>query len=387
MSIRPPIHNKGHVLYITSAFPPSPGGSCVVNQSLLSAFDPESFTVVSHKSSIKRIGVNERIKVLRVLKSFPSIGRYNKLLLRLQRKIAILRIHSLVKSKNPVLIIGAYPNLFFLDLAIRTAEKYNLPFVAYLHDTIYEANIGTSAEKLAEALHQQVIKYAALIFVMSDGMKTLFNLKYHQKTIALRHTYSENAKPFSFKRKNKLRFFWGGAIYNINAYPLAQLSRVLKSSGHTLELTANTSNALIKNGFELNNCITTFYTSREDYLNAIEKSDVLVLALDKHERANIHFDEISTIFPTKTPEYLASGKPIVVICPKNYFLYEFFERHDCGFLIDVNKLSTIYIIERELEDISRVRQKVDNARKVLKRYFHLNDVRETFLEEIKKIES
>ena len=47
----------------------------------------------------------------------------------------------------------------------------------------------------------------------------------------------------------------------------------------------------------------------------------------------MHKDELSTIFPTKTPEYLATGNLIIVHCPENYFLAKFFRKHNCGIVI------------------------------------------------------
>lgn len=36
------------------------------------------------------------------------------------------------------------------------------------------------------------------------------------------------------------------------------------------------------------------------------------------------------MFPTKVPEYLGSGRPILVHCPDDYSLGDFFRKHDCG---------------------------------------------------------
>jgi hypothetical protein len=52
-------------------------------------------------------------------------------------------------------------------------------------------------------------------------------------------------------------------------------------------------------------------------------------------------DELGTIFPTKTPEYLAAGRPILVHCPENYFLARFFQKHECGLVVSERSVDAL----------------------------------------------
>lgn len=390
--IKPPLYKAGHVLYITSAFPPSPGGSCVLNQNLLSGFDNNSFTVISHNSQIKRIEANKALKIRTVLKSFQKLGRYNDMILAAQRPIAKLRIKKIAKRTKAKLIIGAYPNLYFVSLANEVAQELNIPFVAYLHDTVLEANMGTKVEKAARLLQENIFASAAKIFVMSDGMKALYKNKYNIETFPLRHTYHEKierpaASDLKIKSK-EYRLFWGGAVYNINAWSLSQLSKILPANA-TLELATNTSvQALERSGFKMDSIEHTFYSNRKEYLNAIKNSDFLILALDPQDKTKVNKDEIGTIFPTKTPEYLASGIPILVLCPKDYFLSKFFKEHDCGYVINslepdsINKM-LIHIQENPDEVV----RKVSVAFELVEKFFRHEVVSKGLISELNSIGS
>ncbi len=182
------------------------------------------------------------------------------------------------------------------------------------------------------------------------------------------------------------KFFWGGAIYKINIVALASFSNCLLAHNAVLELATNTpSKKLLKYGFNLDNCNFTFYQGRAQYIQAIQNSDVLVLALDDEKDTETHRDEIGTVFPTKTPEYLASGKPIVVICPSNYFLAKYFTEHDCGFVYQKEDLKNFNKIYTDLSNKEKVNQKVSNAKKMLELHFKAKKVQQILIENINNL--
>jgi len=52
-------------------------------------------------------------------------------------------------------------------------------------------------------------------------------------------------------------------------------------------------------------------------------------------------EEIKTIFPTKTIEYLISGRPILAHLPADCFLAEFLRSHDCALIVDEPSLEAL----------------------------------------------
>ena len=75
-------------------------------------------------------------------------------------------------------------------------------------------------------------------------------------------------------------------------------------------------------------------------------------------------DDFLTIFPTKTIEYLISGRPILAHTPADCFLTHFLRENDCALVVeqpDVDALTAA--IERLRSDASLRRRLVSNALK------------------------
>ena len=57
-------------------------------------------------------------------------------------------------------------------------------------------------------------------------------------------------------------------------------------------------------------------------------------------------DEYRTIFPTKTIEYLISGRPILAHGPAGSFLTRFLVENECALVVDEPDIGTVHAIER-----------------------------------------
>jgi glycosyltransferase involved in cell wall biosynthesis len=137
-----------------------------------------------------------------------------------------------------------------------------------------------------------------------------------------------------FRREPFRSAVWAGATYGINHKAVARVATALQSldCGFLLTTTATTQD-LAQQGIAGDHLRTTFFPRREDYLAALREQGVLILALNRPDEGTLHADELATIFPSKTPEYLASGRPILVHCPEQYFLARFMRQHQCGLIV------------------------------------------------------
>jgi hypothetical protein len=132
----------------------------------------------------------------------------------------------------------------------------------------------------------------------------------------------------------RLQGFWGGSIYDINVRALGRVSNALASCGCKLVVTTHTTLRNIeRSGVPVENLVKEYIPRREDYLRNLKEQGILVVALDWPDESPIAEVELETIFPTKTIEYLASGRPILVHCPGHYFLAKFFLEQQCGLVV------------------------------------------------------
>ena len=183
------------------------------------------------------------------------------------------------------------------------------------------------------------------------------------------------------ERNNSM--FWGGSVYSINKCSAKRFESALSKLSIKLRLSnANKIENLLKHGLRKNNIEIMPFLSREDYLKLLKKQDALLLAIDSSLESPVHEDELSTIFPTKSIEYLMSGKPIIVHCPKNYFLSRFFDENGCGLVINTNDSNEMVdLIDNYLSNIALQTIHIRNGYKTLEK-FYISSVKKEFIKAI-----
>jgi hypothetical protein len=250
-------------------------------------------------------------------------------------------------------VIGVYPDLFMMDAAQRVAARLGLPFVSYLHDTIAEATSLSRLARWGNAVQRRVFATSNLVMVLTGGLSDLYEHKYGLRPVFVPHSYPEPiADATADFASTRQSLFWGGAVYSINSEAVARVFRaMMKVEGLRFTLaTAQSRGELAGMGMEGERIDLTCIPAeqRPRYLDLLRHHAVLVLALNWPDETRVHADELATIFPTKTPEYLASGRPILVHCPEHYHLARFFRQHGCGEVV----------VERSVEAVEAALRRV-----------------------------
>jgi len=332
---KPPISRKGRVLFLTIAYPPNPSAASVVHKHLLNQFDPRSFEVLTASwPGSKVIARPEGIKARIIYTSFEFYSRkIHRFFARFQKYTIqwLLKYH--VRRVKPVKLIIAFPDLYWLDVCTKYAVKKNIPFVAYLHDTIVEGTYAPDRKLLAQQVQERVFKHARKVAVMSEGMRALYKRKYNLDSTAWEHIYPE--KPVVIEVAKERRAHWSGDVYAINNYSVARVNKAFESLNINFSISSGKSKAQLKGfGIDGEHIQKVFYPERADYLKSLCSASILLLGLNYPGECDVHEDELATIFSTKTPEYLGSGSLIVYHGPAHYFLAQFLIQHNCGVVID-----------------------------------------------------
>lgn len=341
--ILPNLCDHGHTLVITGHYPPSSGGSSIIMRNLLAAFNPKSYSVVTAKKLLgTNVNGNCGENIYYVLSRTSTREKLDWAWLNIQLPIASIKTINLAKKLRPSVIVGVYPDLCFLLLALRTSRATGIPWIAYLHDTLVEALSNKMDAKRAIRLQSDVFNEASSLFVMSEGMAELYNRKYSVVCKVLEHTYPEAIVKSENSDIQRRQAFWGGEVYSINDKSLSRVSISLDNLNCPFYFASSLNKAGLHNyGIVGKNLKTGFFSNRKTYLEELKRQGLLVLALNWPDESKVHIDELSTIFPTKTPEYLASGRPILVHCPENYFLAKFFKRHKCGMVVSERSVEAL----------------------------------------------
>lgn len=361
------IYDKGLTLFLTLAYPPNPAASSIVHTHLLSQFDPNSFIIITGffigaKKAEVPLDVNRHYVYI----SFEFISsRVHRFLQRLQKYTLPLLLRFYIRKYNPARIIITYPDLYWLDVCTRVSEKFKIPFIPYLHDTIFEGANNFKERRLAQKVQQRIFNKAYKIAVMSEGMKLLYKNKYKIKTDAWQHIFPEES--LQFPGSSIERAHWSGDVYKINNNAVARFSRAFSK----LNMQVTISNGKTRDQLPFF-CITgnhiskVYYPTRNEYLYHLNSSKLLLLGLNYPDECETHEDELATIFSTKTPEYLASNALIIYHGPSHYFLAKFISDNKCGIIIDTRDESEILLkLSQILENYESYRPLINKAKECL----------------------
>lgn len=355
---------NGHVVFITQVNPYTPvGGVTVVMKNMLNGYDKASYTIGylgRFRPSFQR-NESRHSDVFRLIPNFHPVQFLGLLWPRLKIWFAIRRGVSLVKRKKATALIGLYPTLASIEVAERVAYKAAIPFYPYLHDTIKEGLESTAFAERAAIVQDRVFSSAETIITMSEGMTELYKSIYGLESEPLEHSYPEQVSTEPNFQRNK-NGFWGGEIYAINNKCFERVQVALNKLDTQFTVTS-LSKLTIKT---TPNLFQTFYPTRSDYINAVSEHGILVLSVNWPDECSISEHELSTIFPTKTVEYLAMGGAILVHCPEHYFLAKFFKKYKCGVVVTSREESALnFAITKLQSKDEEVQQMQRNALKAM----------------------
>ena len=378
---------KKNILFVTTFYPPNNTGASVVMSNLIKELDQDTvYGVVTWANSYKDKDETINGKIVHKIFNFQYL--FNPRLWFFVRRFTFnsekRKVIKLIRREKITHVVGVYPDLDFLEISRSASEACDVKFYAYLHDTLAEGLSHKRYKNIAKVVQQNIFNSSHKIFVMSEGMKELFKNKYSVDTIPLLHSFSENIAKNKFNNDAvEKSIFWGGAIYAINKETVLRVHAACQDLNYTLTLSAaNTPEKLANLGFENKNIEILPFLSREDYISTVGNQGALLLSIDWPDESAVHKDELGTIFPTKTIEYLISGRPILVHCSEEYFLAKFFKKYQCGIVLtdrDPQKIKEQ--IEAVFSDEKQLKEMVSNAYKASKQ-FHISIVKSIFEAEL-----
>ncbi len=325
-------------------------------------------TSVMHGAKKARYLPEEKVAKYIIYHSFEFIStKFHRFFAWFQIPVIRFLLRRIIRNEEPDLAIIAYPDLYMLDIASKTCDDVGLKYVPYLHDTIVEGVYDKNRRIQAQVVQDRLFSNNRPIAVMSKGMQTLYREKYKVKTISWEHIYPESIR-VNAKGAKKHRAHWSGDVYEINHIAVKQLHDALGQIGMEMTISNGKSRDALKsfglNGSHVNK---VYYPKRRDYLEHLEQSKILLLALNEHDECAVHKDELSTIFSTKTPEYLASNSLILYYGSTDYFLAKFIKEHDCGIVLSpMSPMELECRITSILNDITKFQYKIENAKRTLK---------------------
>ena len=348
-------HFPRPVLVACAGLPPIHGGTATIMKNLLSHLEPESVVLATARPSKRLQTLQMKPRHVRhyVLDQLALPGRIERFRRFLLKGVVARRLVRLAQRTGCGAVVGVYPDLVFLDASQKAAAQLGLPFLPYLHDTVAEAAATTSYAGWASDIQERVFSTAPAVFVATHGMAELYRGKYDLDVVSLVHIYPEkiNSSRLDEPPKNN-SLFWSGNVYSINATSVTRVCKAMErieDLGFTIA-TGQSRSDLAEMGLTSDRIQTTYVPvdRRTEYLDLIADHQVLVLALNWPDETQVPFEELSTIFPTKAPEYLGSGRPVLVHCPEDYYLSRFFRSHGGAVIVNERSVDAVETALRQL---------------------------------------
>ncbi|HJU37621.1 MAG TPA: glycosyltransferase [Gaiellaceae bacterium] len=321
------------LIYLHAYAPPTRGGTPVLIHRLLSGLASDELEVVTDaalRDQVRQGGP----RVLRAPYHFVrrkgpagnrrAVGRMLNTALNSGLAVAAgLRAAALARRRGAGWILTVSDEGFSVIAGAVGTRLAGVPHVVMVFDLWEENTYNRFARALAHALEPRILRRAARVVVHNDKMAEHYRAK-HGISCAVVPTSVEpwqTASPRPRRPDGAREILFAGAIYWAQEDALRRLSRVAQElDGVRLTIVGSGSDeaALRARGIVADRLESDL--PPELFRPRLEQADVLFLGLG-FETA--YPEIIRTAAPAKLPEYMASGRPILVHAPRGSHVAEY----------------------------------------------------------------
>jgi hypothetical protein len=326
-------------LVISWTSPPLATGSSRIIHNLICSFGHDEIVLIGQRptkgsAQMSDVTSHHRIFIPALPLTFKGERFLRFLFLPL---IVAAGLYAIWRHKRRVLLV-VFPDESYLLAGYILHLLTGLPLTIYFHDLYLENQDRFPFRQLARWLQSAVFSRASKMFVANPGMATHYQAAYGMESPTI-VGYCINGEipsqvdvaPFG----NLLRVGFSGNVY-MNVVDCLRTMKELVGGRTDLTFryyTPAPQDQLERLGAWGENMSLEFMSSTAQLLRGLAACDVLYLPLC-FDCDGIDSREIATAFPIKSMEYLIAGRPILVHCPANYYLAEFFRSHNAALVVD-----------------------------------------------------
>jgi glycosyltransferase involved in cell wall biosynthesis len=248
-------------------------------------------------------------------------------------------------------ILVCYPDIRFLVAGLCLSKLRRIPYSLYFHNTLSD---NMERRPWVRRLEARAVRSAKHVFAISPSLVRILSARYPAVRVSLLpHAMTADA-PSSDEIALRpigrpIRLAFAGSINESCAEAAGRMFEVVRRN---LDLELMVYSGMERESLERLGCrgrgITIARVRQEELLDKLRGADVL---LHPHGFTGaLAPAEYKTIFPTKTVDYLAVGRPILAHLPEEGVLSDFYREHDCA--LQVHE-SSVEAIERGLRALTR----------------------------------
>jgi hypothetical protein len=355
------------VILLTNVFPGMPSGQAVVLGRLLEGIDQRVVKVVgsfsASQASPSIAGKYSSLPDERVLQRLsPSLEFAFRVLLRAHHLCALFR------STGSEMLIACSGDPFNMPAAALAARRCSVGLTNYLFDDYREQWALTRFRSAARFVEKKLLTSASCNIVTNEFMRVSYTNRYQCTTQVVPNPYSDewvsSSKACSIPEQKPRSIFFAGSIYHVNREAFVCLVRALDLLGENWRLALSTSQSagdLTRMGLSFGRAIVSAHSDTNGLMDAVRSATLLYLPLGFSKGVQ---GVVSTALPAKFPEYLVSGRPMLVHSPADSFVADYVKRNCCSYLVD--SLSS----DQLAETISKAGQNTAEQSRFVERAIH-----------------
>ena len=357
-----PVCSKVRFLLVSRSLPPRAGGAAVTMGNLLSLLERDEVVLLGEQvgSREPRTTMTTRHRRLSVPR-LPS-WRFNHYIGRwLNVPLTAAMAVWAVKRLDCQVILAVYPDDAFLLASYVAHRITKAPLLLHMHDLYAEQHFGLARQRLANWLQPRLFHHVSTVLALTAPMADFYRCRYGLEPVWLPRpvVISDDAEVAPQPAGDNFTIGVSGGIAHQNLDSLQRLAAAVKSkSGYRLRfLTPRSQQFLEAHGLWGDNVDASFASDPSELMAALRRCDVLFLGLcfDCHGLADV---EMATAFPTRTYEYLVSGRPVLVHCPGHYGLANFFRTYECGLIVDQPDAQSLVCALEQLQTDDMLRERL-----------------------------
>jgi glycosyltransferase involved in cell wall biosynthesis len=337
-----------NTLIVSEWAPPIVAGGPVILGKLFSHFPQRRYCILMKNIDTKHIRIDPQ-KWLNCKYFFCHIPQYWGKKHWLQKfsimfefmfiPVIVLKGLAIIRRQRIDKILAPSNRGIFLISAFLLSKITNKPLFVYLFD-IYEELMLDAVEKcMARIFERKIFRRATKIFVMSEYLAEHYRQKYGIHVEIIPHPvdlaqYPDMAMLSNIKLPKIYKIVFTGMIWTYNLEAIKNLVEVINSVENGklefLLFTPNFPKQLAERGISGRNISIRFATPEE--IPTVQKdADILFLPYAFNSPYPLLIKNAS---PSKMPEYLAAGKPILVHAPGDCYVSHYARENEFGCVVD-----------------------------------------------------
>jgi glycosyltransferase involved in cell wall biosynthesis len=246
------------------------------------------------------------------------------------------QVLKVAQEENAEVILGTSGEPTFLVASYLAAKTSQRLFYVFLFDIFAENGLSQPKRVLARRMEEEIVKYAAKVFVLNQRASDYYEAKYGIRPIVVPNPAPVAAElPDTPKPRTEPVIVYTGAVYFAQQDALQNLVQALKLvPGTSLRIFTGASDRQLRRYGLMSEQVSLHFAPEKDIPAVQAQADILFLPLAFKSIAPL---VIETALPAKTPEYMASGIPILVHAPATTYLAEYARQEGWGLVVDVNE--------------------------------------------------